>query len=76
MSQTNETRQRVTGGLEDMSIGVDPSSIPQKAHVAQAKIELIRDDIAANIGPLQATLDCVIAHVDARDDVGLLLIST
>ena len=63
----------VKGGPGNSScFAADNSEIAPSLATAQAKIELIRDDLAATICPLQATLDCALAMCAARDDCGLV----
>ncbi len=58
------------GNLSSIGVG-DSTENASKAHVAQARIELIRDDIAATVSALQAALDCALAMHAAQDDCGL-----
>lgn len=55
------------------SIGVgDGSENAPKAHVAQAKIELLREDIAETIGWFIPALNSAIAMLDASDIAGTI----
>jgi hypothetical protein len=75
MALTNENPP--AGGADGLRDDAFPgrnctSKIPQKAHVAQAKIELIRDDLAANISQLCLLADVALAMLAASDNVGTL----
>lgn len=48
----------------------DGSEVTPKAHVAQANIELIREDIVSTIGPMIATLETALAMAAIPDDTG------
>lgn len=52
-------------------LAADSFEIAPRLATAQAKVDLIRDDLAATISPLQATLDCALTMCAARDDCGL-----
>ncbi len=74
MPHSYETRRAGdAAGLGNSScLAADSPKIAPSLATAQAKIELIRDDLAATISPLQATLDYALAMYAAHDDCGLV----
>jgi hypothetical protein len=75
MSSINdETPPLGAAGLGDDAFpgGNCTSKITPKAHVTQAKIELLFDDIGCNIGGFIATLNAAVAMRDAGDSVGVI----
>jgi hypothetical protein len=53
-------------------LAADGSENAPKAHVAQAKIELLREDIAETIGWFIPALNSAIAMLDASDIIGTI----
>ncbi|HXW71995.1 MAG TPA: hypothetical protein VEK34_11215 [Methylocella sp.] len=73
MTPQNETPADGPGLAESTFPGGNCSfEITTKAHVAQAKIELLIDDIGCNVGVLINTLHAVLALRDAEDVKGML----
>jgi len=72
MPQMNETRPLGAAGLESVStLGrCDTQTFSPNTPIAQAI--LIREDLAANIGAMSATLNAALAMRDANDDCGLI----
>jgi hypothetical protein len=68
----NETRPLGAAGLESVStLGrCDTQTFSPNTSIAQAI--LIREDLAANIGAMSATLNAALAMRDANDDCGLI----
>ena len=70
-SETSSPARGGAAGLGNaLSVGTD--SIAINPAVAQAKIELIRDEICACTGPLILQLNAALAMADAQNDAGLL----
>lgn len=74
MIHTNETPPLGLAGLEENAFlgGNCSSEITPKAHVAQAKANLLRDDLTANISQMSLHLDVALATLAAADDCGLI----
>jgi len=73
MSQMCET-QPGEAGLAKMSLpgSFDNREINPKTHVAQAKCDLLVDDIGCNVSAMMAQLDVILAMRAANDPTGLL----
>jgi hypothetical protein len=72
MPQMNETRPLGAAGLESVStLGrCDTQTFSPNTSIAQAiepRLDLIREDLAANIGAMSATLNAALAMRDAND---------
>ena len=77
MPQMNETRPLGADRLESVStLGrCDTQTFSPNTPIAQAielRLDLIREDLAANIGAMSATLNAALAMRDANDDCGLI----
>jgi len=73
----NETRPLGAAGLESVStLGrCNTQTFSPNTPIAQAiepRLDLIREDLAANIGAMSATLNAALAMRDANDDCGLI----
>jgi hypothetical protein len=66
-------KKSLLGGADTSHLAPkEPMQAPRDGAVAQAKIELLVDDIACNVGILIATLNVALAMRDAGDTTGLL----
>jgi hypothetical protein len=69
---TNPARGQAAG-LRNMScVTADGPNIAQNHEVAQARIELLREEIVATVSPLIATLEAALAMSAIPDDAGLI----
>jgi hypothetical protein len=66
-------KKSLLGGADTSHLAPkEPMQAPRDGAVAQAKIELLVDDIGCNVGILIATLNVALAMRDAGDTTGLL----
>ena len=75
MSIQNETgRAGNAASLENTSLKVDayPPNIKLKPEIAQARIELLFEDIGDNTGAMISALNAALAMRDAGDSVGMI----
>lgn len=69
-----ETLPRGEAALANSSCfgGIDEREINPKTHIAQAKCDLLVDDIGSNVSAMMAQLDVILAMRAANDPTGLL----